>query len=322
MLSDREAYRVLAQLSAGKAARLLAKAGSPQGAALKARLPLPLDSEPYLARCDPDYPPGLLDLADPPSVIFCQGRLPPPGTPSVAVVGTRSASAYGLSFATRLGRELSGAGVTVVSGLARGIDGAAHRGSLESGGSLPTLGVLGCGLDVLYPSEHAGLQREVAARGGLVSEYPRGTPPQKWHFPARNRLVAALAAALVVVEAPNRSGALITVDLALELGREVLVVPGPVGWRQSEGTLALLREGATLIRDAQDVLDALGQKDRPLLPPPAPEPILEALSPLGSTTDELLAATGLPVPELLAALTRLQVARRLARGPQGRWMAV
>lgn len=319
MLSDREAYRVLAQLTARKAVRLLGKAGSPGKAA--EGLALPQTGEPYVARCDPDYPPGLLDLADPPSVLFVQGRLPSPGTPSVAVVGTRSASAYGLSFATRLGRDLGGAGITVVSGLARGIDGAAHRGSLESSGSLPTLGVLGGGLDVLYPPEHAELQRAVASRGGLVSEYPRGTLVQKWHFPARNRLVAALADVLVVVEAPAGSGALITVDLAAELGREVLVVPGPVGWRQSEGTLALLRDGATLIRDAQDVLEALGQQRRPALPLPGPEPILEALSPLGSTTDELQAATGLAVPELLAGLTRLQVARRLARGPAGRWVA-
>lgn len=267
----------------------------------------------------PDYPAGLRQLADPPAILYYQGRLPGPATVSVAVVGTRSASPYGLSFATRLGRELSEAGVTVVSGLARGIDAAAHRGSLEGPAAFPTVAVLGCGLDVNYPPEHASLQRAVAERGCVLSEYRRGTSPQKWHFPARNRLVAALAAAVIVVEAPQRSGALITVDHALDLGKEVLVVPGPVGWRQSEGTLALLRDGATMIRDASDVLEALGQAAPAAVPAP-PDPVLDAVSPLGSTTEELQATLGLPIPELLAHLTRLQVARRLARAPDGRWV--
>jgi len=320
MLSDREAFRTLAQLSARQAARLLQECGSPRAAAARSGLPVPRTEEPYLARSDPDYPLSLLQLTDPPSVLFYRGRLPGPAAVSVAVVGTRSASNYGLSFATRLGRELSAAGVTVISGMARGIDGAAHRGSLEGSAGLPTLAVLACGLDGAYPPEHAALQRTVGERGGLLTEYPRGTGVQKWHFPARNRLVAALAAAVVVVEAPLRSGALITADHALDLGKEVLVVPGPVGWRQSEGTLALLKDGATLVRDAQDVLDALGYV-RPPVPSTPRDPLLEAVSPLGSTTDELQAATGLAVPELLARLTGLQVAKRLARAPDGRWVA-
>ena len=163
-------------------------------------------------------------------------------SPAVAVVGARSCSAYGAHVARSLGRELAGAGLAVVSGLARGVDGEAHRGALESGG--PTVAVLGCGIDRDYPAAHAELARRIAASGLIVSEYAPGVEPAPWRFPARNRIIAGLAQAAIVVEARERSGALITADLALEEGREVFAVPGEITSALSAGTNRLLRLGA------------------------------------------------------------------------------
>ncbi len=176
--------------------------------------------------------------------------------PTVAVVGARACSSYGAQVARTLGRDLAAAGVTVVSGLARGIDAEAHRGALEAGGR--TVAVLGCGIDRDYPAAHAELARRIAETGGIVSEYEPGVEPAPWRFPARNRIIAALADAVLIVEARTRSGALITVDLAMEVGRAIYAVPGEITSLLSDGTNQLLRQGhATLIRSAQDVLDAL-----------------------------------------------------------------
>ena len=175
---------------------------------------------------------------------------------AVAVVGARACSPYGAQVARRLGRELAAAGLVVVSGLARGIDGEAHRGALEAGGL--TVAVLGCGIDRDYPAAHAELARRIRERGLVVSEYEPGVEPAPWRFPARNRIIAGLCAATVVVEARERSGALITADLALEEGRDVLAVPGEITVALSAGTNALLKLGATPCTSAQDVLELFG----------------------------------------------------------------
>src|SRR5206468_7370876 len=176
--------------------------------------------------------------------------------PAVAIVGARACSSYGGQVARMLGRELAAAGLVVVSGLARGVDGEAHRGALEAGGA--TVGVLGCGVDRDYPAAHASLARGICEHGLVVSEYAPGVEPAPWRFPARNRIIAGLAVASVIVEARERSGALITADFALEAGREVFAVPGEITSSLSAGTNALLRLGATPLTRVYDVLEALG----------------------------------------------------------------
>lgn len=205
---------------------------------------------------EPDYPARLKELADAPPVLMVRGTVELLAAPSVAVVGARNASAHGKIFASQLARELSAAGVVVVSGLARGIDTAAHGGALDGPGS--TVAVLASGVDRPYPEENAELSERIAAEGCMVSERPLGAEPQARHFPRRNRIIAGLTLGVVVVEAAVQSGSLITASLALELGREVMAVPGsPLDPRHS-GTNRLLREGAHLIETAADVLAALG----------------------------------------------------------------
>jgi DNA processing protein len=209
-----------------------------------------------------------------------------------------------------LGRELAGAGVTVVSGMARGVDGEAHRGALEAGG--PTVAVLGCGIDRDYPASHRGLAADIVRTGGLVvSEYEPGVEPAPWRFPARNRIIAGLCAATVVVEARERSGALITADFALEDGREVMAVPGEITSALSAGSNALLRIGATPVTCAADVLDALGieRPPQPDRPPATPDgaAVLDALAAGSATPDELVRATGLDAGLVAAALVELEL---------------
>ena len=204
---------------------------------------------------EPGYPERLRELEDPPPVVVLAGRRELLGRPSVAVVGARNASANGRAFAAELARELADAGVCVVSGLARGIDAAAHEGALAGPGS--TLAVLASGIDRPYPPENAALMREIGTRGLLLSERPLGAEPRARHFPHRNRLIAALVAGVVVVEAAARSGSLMTARLALELGREVMAVPGTPLDPRHVGTNRLLREGAHLVERAEDVLAVL-----------------------------------------------------------------
>lgn len=209
-------------------------------------------------RHDPRFPVGLHDAADAPWALIGRGdpalldRLEPEGT--VTVVGARRASTYGREVARELGRELTAAGFLVVSGLAFGIDACAHRGALDAG---TTIAVLGCGADVAYPASHRSLWRQICERGLVLSELPPGTGAWRWTFPARNRTMAALAGMTVVVEAAQRSGSLITADLAADLGRDLGAVPGPVNSRSSAGANELLAGGACLVRNAQDVLDAM-----------------------------------------------------------------
>ena len=204
---------------------------------------------------DEGYPPGLLELVDPPMAVFVRGTLPPP-QPAVAMVGARRCTGYGREAAVAIAAGLGSAGVTVVSGAAVGIDGAAHRGALAGGG--PTIAVLGSGIDVSYPLRHSALIQDVARRGAVVSEYPPGFDAQPRRFPARNRLVAALGQGVVVVEGAAGSGSLITVEFAQDLGRDVMAVPGAITGPLSEVPHALIRDGAILIRNADDVLQVLG----------------------------------------------------------------
>ena len=267
----------------------------------------------WLARSDPSFPALLRAIHDPPPGLFLRGAGAPEmlAGPAVAIVGARSCSDYGAHVARTLARELAAAGVVVVSGLARGVDGWAHRGALDAGAA--TVAVLGCGIDRDYPRAHTALAAQICDRGLLVSEYPPGVAPAPWRFPARNRIVAGLAGATVVVEARERSGALITADLALEEGREVLAVPGEITSALSGGTNQLLRLGAVPVTSADDVLEALGVERPPEPDRPADlgEPaltILEALAAGASTADELAARAGLAASAVAATLAELELA--------------
>jgi DNA processing protein len=230
--------------------------------------------------------------------------------PAVAVVGARSCSSYGRSVARSLARELAASGLVVVSGMARGIDGEAHRGALDAGGV--TVAVLGCGIDRNYPAAHAELARRICERGLVVSEYEPGIEPVPWRFPARNRIIAGLCRATVVVEARERSGALITADFALEEGRDVLAVPGEITSALSDGTNALLKLGAGPVTCAGDVLElfdlAPAVRKLPALAPAA-ETLLERLRDQALTADELVRSTGLDPAQSSAALMELELAR-------------
>jgi len=265
----------------------------------------------FVARSAHDFPPLLRAIHDPPPGLFLRGAAAAEllSRAAVAIVGARACSAYGAEVARMLGRELAAAGLVVVSGLARGIDGAAHRGALEARGS--TVAVLGCGVDRDYPAAHAGLAREICERGLVVSEYAPGVEPAPWRFPARNRIIAGLARATVVVEARERSGALITADLALEEGREVLACPGEITSALSTGTNGLLRLGATPLTRVEDVLEAFGLESAAAPTPPAVGPtateVLERLADAPAGIDELAAVTGLGAAELAGALTELEL---------------
>jgi DNA processing protein len=271
-------------------------------------------SYPFVIRGRPGYPPRLAELHDPPARLYLRGQPPEVlSRPAVAIVGARSCSSYGAQVARELGRELAQAGVVVVSGLARGIDGEAHRGALAGGG--PTVAVLGCGIDRDYPRSHAELARRIAESGGIVSEYEPGVEPAPWRFPARNRIIAGLTLATVVVEARERSGALITADFALELGRDVFAVPGEITSALSRGTNDLLRQGAAPLLSAEDVLSTLGIEPRP---PPGPEVsagaarVLAALGDATRDADGIARATGLPSAAVAAALVELELAGLVA----------
>lgn len=266
-------------------------------------------SAPQLTLGAPGYPALLASIYDPPRQLYLRGARPELlAGPCIAVVGARACSGYGRQVARTLGRALAGAGAVVVSGLARGVDAEAHRGALEANGR--TVAVLGCGIDRDYPAAHAELARRIAERGLIVSEYPPGTDPAPWRFPARNRIVAGLSLATVVVEARERSGALITADFALEEGRDVLAVPGEITSALSAGSNALLRLGAAPLLAAEDVLAAVGL-EAPVAPAPAAgaaAAVLAALEAGPLEADAITAATGLAAGETAAALVELELA--------------
>jgi DNA processing protein len=284
-----------------------------------------------LCRCDPRYPARLRDLDDPPAVLHvlgdaarferCMAR------DRVAIVGARRGSPYGLEQARGLGRGLAAAGLTVVSGMALGIDAAAHLGALEVDGT--TIAVLAGGPERPYPTSKHALHKRIAATGAVVSEMPPGTDVRRWCFPARNRLIAALSQATVVVEADTRSGSLITASLAADLGREVAAVPGLVTARLAAGTNALIADGAQLVRGAHDVLELLFGAQAPALPdtpPPAdlPDDLRVLLDRVGGGVDTVAALTsgGLAVDAVLAGLAQLELRGRIARAAGGRYVPV
>ncbi|MCK5070812.1 MAG: DNA-processing protein DprA [Desulfocapsa sp.] len=205
---------------------------------------------------DPRYPLSLKEISDPPQVFYVQGRIELLNSPCLAIVGSRAATAYGKRSSFVLAKELASSGVTVVSGLAAGIDSEAHRGALSVQGA--TIGVLGCGLDIVYPKQNNGLYDQIRKGGLLVSEYPLGTKPDSFRFPARNRIISGLSRGVLVVEAARKSGSLITAEMALDEGREVFAVPGQIDSFKSSGTHWLLQEGAKLVQSADDILIELG----------------------------------------------------------------
>jgi len=204
---------------------------------------------------DHRYPAPLKNIADPPPLLYCKGNIEYLKGPAVAIVGSRAATTYGRRISGELGRALAQHNISVVSGMALGIDGEAHAGALAGGGR--TTGVLGCGLDIVYPRQHLNLYREVETKGLLVSEYPLGTPPDAFRFPERNRIISGLALGVVVVEATLKSGSLITARLALEQGREVFAVPGRVDSAKSQGPHRLLQQGAKLVHGVEDIVEEL-----------------------------------------------------------------
>jgi len=247
------------------------------------------------------YPEGLLDLEDPPD-LYLIGDLA--AAPGVAVVGTRRCTRYGIDLAERFGRVIAGAGWTVVSGLARGIDAAAHRGCLSVSGH--AVGVLGSGVDVCYPAENRPIYDGILESGGaIVSEYSPGTPPDRWRFPARNRIIAAMSTAVVVVEAARTGGALITARLGAEIGRPVFVVPGDVDRPASEGCNLLIRDGANPVLGANDLIEGLGLIIGP--PQQAASASTVDLPQSGLTVDELTTHWSLSLPETLARVGRLEI---------------
>jgi DNA processing protein len=261
------------------------------------------------------WPARLGDLHDPPARLHVRGDVRLLAARSVAIVGTRESSGDGWDWTHRTAGRLAEEGIVVVSGLARGIDAAAHLGALEAGGD--TVAVLGCGPDVAYPEENAALLARVADRGTVVSELPPGAEPRPWNFPRRNRLIAALAEAVVVVEARLRSGALVTARLALELGREIFVVPGWPGSPLSAGPLALLRDGARPIRNAEDLLEDLAGLGSAVPAAPEHQDALAAVRAGAGTPQELgraLSLDGTEARERWAALELLgHVAPRKAQ---------
>lgn len=282
---------------------------------------------------EPEYPEALRDLADPPARVFVAGGELPAIRQAVAMVGSRAASRYGLEQARRLAGDLARLGLVVVSGLARGIDAAAHRGALDAGGR--TVAILPSGLDAITPSGHRDLAAEIAARGTLLSEWESGEPRGKGVFVQRNRLIAALARATVVVEAAERSGALTTAAFARRLGRRVLAVPGDIDRETARGCHALIRAGAELCECAADVLAAPGDAPRALgrprrslpdSPPgggPTGTPESRLLAVLGSeprTVDALAAGAELSVAETMSALLALRWAGAASPRPGQRWV--
>ena len=272
---------------------------------------------------DEHYPKGLRFTADPPPVLYVKGQIEPADTEAIAVVGSRAASPYGLAVAERIARELAEQSITVVSGLAAGIDAAAHRGALDGGGR--TIAVLGCGIDQVYPFRHRRLAAELTRRGALVSELPLGTPPLGPNFPRRNRIVSGLTLGVVVVEASERSGSLITARLALEQGREVFAVPGEAGLDRTRGTHRLLRQGARLVEGAADVIEeALPwrmERTERGFPRPGRSISSDAVRMLGAFenvaehVDRLIERSGFDPSRALQTLLELELAGEVLRHP-------
>jgi DNA processing protein len=277
---------------------------------------------------DAGYPAPLLQIEDPPLLLFCMGQRAPAPQRAVAVVGSRNPTPQGALNARAFAQALAQAGCTVVSGLALGVDGAAHEGALEGApaGQLATIAVVGTGLDRVYPKRHLALAHRIAARGVIVSEYLLGTPPLAPNFPRRNRIISGLAEGTLVVEAALESGSLITARMAIEQGKDVFAIPGSIHAPQSRGCHLLLKQGAKLVESAQDVLEELRPSPARVTAPPAAHvpdtPLLQALGfdPVG--LDALIARTGIAAPALQAALLELELTGGVARLPGGLYQRI
>src|SRR5712691_10571142 len=278
-----------------------------------------------ITRDEASYPANLREIPMPPVRLWMQGRVETDDTLAIAIVGAREATPYGLGCAERLAADLAARGITVVSGLARGIDSAAHRGALAAGGR--TIAVLGSGVDVIYPPENRRLASDIVARGAIVSQFPPGTPPLAGYFPARNRVIAGLSLGVVVVEAASRSGSLITAGLAGELGREVMAVPGPLTSPQSVGAHRLIQDGAALIQGWEDVVGQLPLRwrDRVRALPPSSEAhgehepednteaglLLRIIGEQPVDIDSIIASSGMAAGRASALLVTLEVEGRI-----------
>jgi DNA processing protein len=275
----------------------------------------------------PEYPAALAEIHGPPHLLYVRGGIEPGDARAVALVGSRHFTGYGRRVAERLATELARAGYVIVSGLARGIDGIAHKAALQAGGR--TLAVLAGGLSRIYPPEHAGLADEVAAAGALISEAPMKQEPLAGMFPARNRIISGLSRAVVIIEAAEKSGALITAEHAAEQGRTVFAVPGAIDSPTSAGANALIRQGAVLVRGAEDIIEELEGIRAAATPvaPPAPPPDLddmqrrlwEFLGEGARHLDEMAQRLGLPVPQLSGALLTMEMKKLVRRLPGNRY---
>ena len=270
---------------------------------------------------DGEYPPLLKEIFDPPYMLYVKGKLPLSDN-TISIVGTRNPSLYGIKMAEKFAMELAYCGFTVVSGLARGIDAAAHRGTLKIQGK--TVGVLGSGFDNFYPRDNLGLSEEMSKRGAVLTEFSLSSKPEPSHFPLRNRIVSGMSRGTLVIEAGQKSGALITANLAAEQGREVFAVPGQVDNLFSKGVNRLLKEGAALVENVQDILDSLNMKAEKVLPPSekekkglsgSEEKIMEAIGGGKKNIEELLVLTGMGQAELSGYLIGLIIKKILVEMP-------
>lgn len=273
----------------------------------------------------PDYPPQLREIADPPPSLWVRGDVSSLSAPAIGVVGSRDATPASLAVARKLGSELAEAGLVVISGLARGVDGASHAGALAGAGR--TIAVMGSGLDVVYPVQHKALAGQVSQAGALVSELPPWAGPRPWHFPLRNRIISGLSRAVVVVEASEKSGSLITAKLALEQGRDVLAVPGGILSGRHRGTHGLIKDGARLVETVDDVLEEIGWRRTPVTAVgdssnPLPINTLESRMAAGEayTVEQLAERAGLAAAETLVELSYLELAGRIVRQPGGQFV--
>lgn len=269
----------------------------------------------YLCLKDPGYPSHLQNIFDPPAALFVRGDLSRMNELAVAVVGARKPSSYGQIVAEKLAKDLAAVGIAVISGMARGIDTSAHKGALAAGGK--TAAVLGCGLDVVYPRENKKLMERIAESGAVISEFPPGSQPEAWHFPVRNRVISGLSLGTVVVEASEKSGALITANFALEQGRDVMAVPGNVTSPLSRGPHRLLKQGARLVEGAGDIIDELGLERLFPLPENDEEPALKiseeekilyrllTLEPV--SMENIISRSGLTPQKVMAALMYMEL---------------
>ncbi len=277
---------------------------------------------------DRGYPPIFFDLELPPPVLYVRGSLPPTclqnPTLAIAIVGSRRCGDYGRQAAKRFGRRLASAGATVVSGMATGVDGAAHRGALETSGK--TVAVLGCGIDVAYPRHHRSLADQIAGQGAVISQFPIATPPLARNFPIRNHLISALARSVLVVRATFRSGSLITARLALDLGRDVFAVPGSIFDVRSQGCHALISDGAGVAHRPRDLIDFIPGLQLPedassAIPKEVDRKLWEALPPLGESisVEQLSKALERRIEELLVELSKLELLGLISRQPGDRF---